>query len=387
MKILALSHSCVSDVNQQLFVALSRLPDVRVELIVPANWVSDITGLPQKPRLLPNVAFPVHALPVAMPGHVSLHFYPRLPLKRLRQFAPDIVLSSQEPWSLSHAQAGRLARRLGVPVTFQTNQNIEKRYLPPFRQMERRAYREAALAMAYSEEARQVLLRKGLRVPSAVVPYGTDLTQFRPGRAEPLRRELGLNGSVVVGYLGRLVPEKGLDTLIGAVARLTRQDPAPDLKVLIVGAGSEEAALRGLVARAGLTPCFVFAGTVPHAEAGEYLRAMDVFVLPSRTTPAWKEQFGRVIVEALACEVPVVGSDSGQIPHLLRETGGGLVFAEGDDAELAERLGALCRDAARRRELGRTGGRAIRARYGFEAVAAQMHGLFRDTLDRRNSHE
>jgi glycosyltransferase involved in cell wall biosynthesis len=102
---------------------------------------------------------------------------------------------------------------------------------------------------------------------------------------------------------------------------------------------------------------------------------MDVFVLPSRTTPRWKEQFGRVLIEALASGVPVVGSDSGQIPHLIRETGGGLVFPEGDEAALALALDALIGNPAERARLAAAGGRAVRERFTCEAVARRLHAL------------
>jgi len=380
MKILALSHSCVTDLNQQLFVALNKKPDVQIELIVPANWISDITGKPQTPRLLPSVDFPVHVLPVAIPGNVSLHFYHRLAAKRFQAFAPDLLLSTQESWSFSHFQAGRVARKLGIPIVFQMNQNILKHYPPPFRWLEQHAYRTAAAATACTEEARQVLLHKGLRAPSHIVPFGVDLTLFHQAQSAPLRRPLGLNGSLVVGYMGRFVPEKGLDTLIEAARMLYQEQPTLDFRVLLVGSGPGEDALRQQIAAAGLTDRFHFTGSIPHDQAGDYLRCMDIFVLPSRTTPSWKEQFGRVIIEALACGVPVVGSDSGQIPHLIRETKGGMVFAEGDASDLAQKLLALASDRSLRQEMGQNGSNSVQAKYTFEAVAGQLHRILTDIL-------
>ena len=93
-----------------------------------------------------------------------------------------------------------------------------------------------------------------------------------------------------------------------------------------------------------------------HERMAEGFARLDVLALPSRTTPTWKEQFGRVIVEALWCGVPVVGSDSGEIPWLIGLTGGGLVFPEGDDAALAGRLTELREDPALRQRLATQGG-------------------------------
>lgn len=385
MKILALSHSCVTDVNQQLFVALQRKPDVQVELIIPAHWRSEYTGQAQTPRLLPAVDFPVHQIPVGMPGQVSLHWYRCLAAKRFRAFAPDLLLSTQEPWSLSHFQAIRVARKLGIPIVFQTNQNIHKRLPPPFCWLEGQAYRTAAAGLAYSEEARQVLIRKGLRAPTHVVPYGLDLSLFHAADSAPLRRRLGLGSRLVLGYLGRFVPEKGLDTLIEAARKLREACPTLDFQALLIGSGPEEDALRQQVAAAGLTERFVFTGSVPHTQAGDYLRCADIFILPSRTTPSWKEQFGRVLIEAMACEIPVVGSDSGQIPHLLHETGGGMIFAEGNADGLAQTLGTLAVTPSLRQQLGRTGALSVQQRYTFDAVATQLHGIFQAILSEPNT--
>jgi glycosyltransferase involved in cell wall biosynthesis len=382
VKILVISHSCVIDVNQQVYVDLAALPDTDVRLIVPANWRSEYTGEALEARVLPSVTFPVYRLPVARPGSVNLHFYKKLPMGELRAWKPDVVLASQEPYSLSGGQGLWLARRLGARFAFQTNQNILKKYPPPFSFIESACFRHAAVAMAYSEEARQVMARKGRTENTAVVPYFTDVRLFTPptmgdkdwAREVSERREqLGLGGAVVVGYLGRLVPEKGLDILLDALARLKTKTP---VKALLVGTGVAEEALKAQAAALGLTDRVAFAGVVPHAEAGRYMACADILALPSRTTPSWKEQFGRVIIEALACGLPVVGSDSGEIPHLIRATGGGRVFREGDADDLAAKLTELADAPALRAELARVGGAAVRERYTSEAVARQLRGLF-----------
>lgn len=381
MRVLAVSHSCVIDVNQQVFVALGQIPGVRIELVVPGNWKNEYSGERQIPSLLPSVNFPVHRLPIAAPGHVSLHFYLQgFPVRRLRQFRPDIVLSAQEPWSLSGLQAAWLSRKLNAPFVFQTNQNILKRYPPPFSWIEAYSYRTAKMALAYSEEARQVLLRKGFRKPSAVLSYATDISMFLPGKSPTLREQLGLRGCVVIGYMGRFVPEKGLDTLVEAVKLLRAKDALVRVKVLMVGAGPDEERLRRLVHTAGLDETFVWTGVVPHLKAGEYMGCIDVFALPSRTMPNWKEQFGRVIIEALACQVPVVGSDSGQIPQLIEMTGGGLIFREGDAVDLREKLLGLLRDPERRRSLGWAGHAAVHRSYTCEAVATRLHKLLETAM-------
>ncbi len=117
-----------------------------------------------------------------------------------------------------------------------------------------------------------------------------------------------------------------------------------------------------------------------HGEMAEGFAQLDVLALPSRTTATWKEQFGRVIVEALWCGVPVVGSDSGEIPWLIELTGGGLVFAEGDPSALAQRLGELREDPALRERLARQGGEAARRLFSVPAATDPLEQMLEGAL-------
>jgi glycosyltransferase involved in cell wall biosynthesis len=371
MKVVAISHSCITDVNQALYVALHSLADTEVELVVPKSWRSEYANAMFGPRLLPGVTFPVHALPISSPGNNSLHFYLRGLAGVLRSARPDIVFVDEEPWSLACAQARRLCARQRLPYVCYTKQNIYKQYPLPFRLLERSVYRSAAAIVALSEEVRAVLQRKGYRGACPLLAHACDLSLFSPQDSRQLRSSLGLNG-FVVGYMGRFVPEKGLDSLVAALAKAKAEIAGRRLSLLLVGAGVEEDKLRIATDGLGLTKDVVFAGVVPHVEAGRYMNCMDAFVLPSLTTPRWKEQFGRVIVEAMACGVPVLGSDSGEIPYLIADTKGGLVFHEGNADDLAEKLRHIVTDDALHAELSRAGAASVHARYTYPAIAAEL---------------
>jgi hypothetical protein len=200
MRVLAVSHSCVTDVNQQLYVSLRRLPGVHVELVVPEVWKSDYSGALQRPSLLPELGIPVHHLPVSVPGHVSLHFYRRGLAKAILAAAPDIVFADEEPWSLPLAQLAPICARLGVPLVCYTKQNIWKRYPAPFSWIEQRTYRRAAAIIALSEEVQAVLRAKGFRGPCPILAHGCDLALFHPQPSEAGRAALGLHGTVI-GYM------------------------------------------------------------------------------------------------------------------------------------------------------------------------------------------
>src|SRR5205807_7518295 len=123
-------------------------------------------------------------------------------------------------------------------------------------------------------------------------------------------------------------------------------------RLRLTGNGPMRDELSG-VARNGLEVEIV--SDISHDDMATAYARMDVLVLPSRTTPTWAEQFGRVLVEALWCGVPVIGSDSGEIPWVINSTGGGVVFPEGDVEALAGRIAHLRADPALRHNLARTG--------------------------------
>jgi glycosyltransferase involved in cell wall biosynthesis len=377
MNILAVSHSCVTDINQKQFVAMSRIPGINVDLLIPSSWRSDVTGNGFTPRALPDVGFPIHQRPIVYPGNVSLHFYTALPHLRDLTHRPDIIFSTQEAWSLSGLQAALLARRWDVPYVFVANQNILKRYPPPFNWIEHYHYKTASAGIASSEESRQVLLSKGMKIPSWVVPFGTDTQMFSCGKHLLLRDQLGLPASNVIGYLGRLVPEKGVDSLLRAAATLSIERNSLDFKLLIVGSGVDEARLRSLAAELGLGPNIVFTGAVAHTEAWRYMQCMDILAVPSRSTPTWKEQFGRVLIESMACGIPVVGSDSGAIPSVINDTSGGLIFPEDDIDAFAAQLRLLLSDDNLRKNIGQKGLTSVRERYTYDAVAKQLVDIFK----------
>ena len=377
MKILAISHSCVTDVNQQLYVALSQIPNVEINLVIPVNWKSEYTGKTIVPSCLPGVDFSVHSLPAGVPGHNSLHFYWRRLYDVIRKFDPDIVFLDEEPWSLIALQTTVICSRLKKKLVCYTKQNIYKSYPIPFKWIEQKVYHSAAAIIALSEEVKSVLRQKGFAGSCPLLAHACDIQLFYQGDAKELREKLGLQG-LVIGFMGRFVPEKGLTTLIQALLLITEKRLDTKISALFVGSGPEESTLKQITSASDKNINFVFAGSVPHLEAGHHLRCMDIFVIPSRTTPSWKEQFGRVIIEAMACGIPVVGSDSGQIPVLIQSTSGGLTFEEGNAEDLAEKLLCLINDPAKRARLGKIGQAAVRSSYTYEAVAQQLHGILVD---------
>jgi glycosyltransferase involved in cell wall biosynthesis len=173
---------------------------------------------------------------------------------------------------------------------------------------------------------------------------------------------------VVIGFIGRIVEAKGLGTLARALGEIR------DLtwRLVVIGSGEFEETVRRMLDESQVGNRVQFLGYVPHEQTARYLSAFDLLVLPSETQSNWEEQFGRVIPEALACGTCVLGSDSGEIPQLIGQSGGGVIFPQRDVAALAEALRGLLSNESRRRELARIGQEWVRNHLSLHATASRM---------------
>jgi glycosyltransferase involved in cell wall biosynthesis len=272
-----------------------------------------------------------------------------------------------EPFSFSAVQWGVAFRGLGTPFGVQCYENIDRDLPGPIRWLRSRVLREAAFVAARSETAAGLARSWGAvgeigLAPPAVPPW--------PSVPATLAER-----SFTVGYAGRLVESKGLFDLLAAVRQLS--DP---VELVLIGDGELRGQLEGQAIPGSTVR--VLDGLSHEQMASGYAR-IDVLVLPSHTTATWKEQFGRVIVEALWCGVPVVGSDSGEIPWLIGLTGGGLIFPEGDRDALAQRLQRLRAQPALRRELAETGRAAVERLFSVPAATDSLERLLMGALESR----
>lgn len=367
MRIAVISHACVIDVNQRLFKQLCRHDDVELLMVAPRRWRASI-GMTVDYREVEDAGFESAPLPVIGSGRISLHLYRGL-AATLRRFNPEVVYLDEEPYSLPAWQTLRICRSERYRLCFMSAQNRFKRYPWPFRRIERNALDYAELAVPPAPAVGDVLRRKGFEGEIVVIPHFVDLDLFRPLDRSELREELGLRGTVL-GYIGRLTEEKGIADLQRAAELLWRR--GEDVSLLLVGGGPMSEDLRAWSyeapdGRVALT------GPVPHSAAPEYMNVFDIMVLPSRTTHNWEEQFGRVLVEAPACEVPTVGSSSGNIPHIIDRLGSGLVFTERNPEALADAVQQLLADPEEGRAMARAARSKAERLFSLPAVAEKLY--------------
>lgn len=385
MRLLVVSHPCVTPINQQFYADVERQTGWDVTLVVPQAW-RDGYGRVRTADRWPAFGGQILTVPVWRSGSVPLHAYRSTFAGVFRDVDPDAVYVHHEPYAVATAQVYAAHRAAGRgPIGFYSAQNIAKAYPPPFRWTERAVFRQSAFAFPVSATVEGVLRTKGYAGASVPLALGVDGAVYRPPSAADraaTRTRLGAGeADLLLGYLGRVTEAKGLRTLAHALAGLG------DLswRLAVVGAGPFENGWDALAADLGIGDRIVRTGYVPHTEAPGYLGALDALVVPSETQPGWKEQFGRVVVESMACGTAVVGSDSGEIPVLLERTGGGLVFPEGDAHALAAQIRRIAEDPSLRVRLAEAGGAAVRRDFSLNRVVTTFAETVEDAVARYRS--
>lgn len=380
MKILLITHACqMRAEGQQRAQRLGNLRGVDLRVLVPDRWMEYGTWRTPQPPVNPSYAFEVGKVRWAWtgPGQWYLHHYPDL-AKILRSFRPDVIDLWEEPWGLVSVQACHLRNRLlpAAKVVVETEANINRHHPFPFTTFRRYTLRNADFAVTRQTEGIGVLRAHGYRGPARFVGNGVDPDVFRPLDRAACKRALGLKG-FVVGYVGRMIESKGLMDAVEALARL----PA-NVTLIFVGSGVFQTALERSAAALGLGERVKFLPPHEMADLPVLMNAMDALLLVSRTTRTWKEQFGRVIIEAHACGIPVIGSDSGSIPEIV--AGGGVIVPESDPVRLAEAIRQLQADPGMTAELGRRGRQQVERSYTWQRLAEQMHDIYLGLLEKRS---
>ncbi len=371
MKILVVDHNAIDPVSQVLYRAIALEGGVDVRLVVPDTWHDNYRTLRGQAE---KDGDRFEVLPLRVFFHSRTHrlIYRGLG-RQLRDYRPDILYVNAEPENFQTIQcAMACAGYPDIRFVFSTWRNISYdhgRFPYQFAALhamaERHVLRRADHGVAFVPEAPGIFSRLGFNRLTWVPPE-IDTTLFKPLEAAERRTP----GGMTVGYAGRLQKLKGVDVLLRAIARL----PA-DFRLVVVGAGPDEHHLRALCNSLGLDLRVQWHPPVARRDMPAVLTAMDVLVLPSRTGRQWKEQFGRVLVEAMACGVPVIGSNSGSIPHVIGTAG--QVVAEGDVDGLSGAIARLRTDSLLREQCVRSGLDRVRTEYDVPVIAARFLSLLR----------
>jgi glycosyltransferase involved in cell wall biosynthesis len=366
MHVVMISKACVVGAYQRKLEEIARFADVDLTVLVPPSWRDERGELVLERAHTQGYELLVE--PMRFNGSFHLHYYPGL-RRRLADLRPDLVHVDEEPYNLATAHAVWAARRAGARTLFFSWQNINKTYPWPFRWFERYVLGNVDYGLVGNRASADIWRDKGYVGSLQVIPqFGVDPAIFKP-QARPA----GFDSEFVIGAVGRLVFEKGNDLLLRAAAALPGR-----WRVIFCGDGPEREALQGLARDLKVQQHVSFEGQVASTRMPDCYRRFDAVVVASRTRPNWKEQFGRVLIEAMASGVPVVGSDSGEIPNVVGDAG--LIFAENDVVALRQHLLYLQQQPEMRQKLGRRGRQRVLDQYTQARVAAQTVAVYREIV-------
>jgi glycosyltransferase involved in cell wall biosynthesis len=381
MKVLMLSKALIVGAYQKKLEEMAAIEGVELTVVMPPSW-NDPRGGTRLERVHTS-GYELLVTNLSFNGNFHLHFYPKL-RSIVRRVQPDIFHIDEEPYNLATFHAMWLAQSIGAKTVVFTWQNLLRRYPPPFSLMERYVLNKADALLVGNAEAAEVWRRKGYLGPMHLIPqFGVDPAIYyrrervsKRGKTSVFkRRNVGSPSmpALVIGYVGRMVEEKGIELLLHAVSKL---DGPWNLQIL--GDGPDRKRLEYMAQWLGIGPRVTFDEKMPSSHLPNYFSGLDVLVLPSLTRSNWKEQFGRVLIEAMACDVIALGARSGAIPEVIGEAG--LTFEEGNADELRSQLQRLLEDVALRKDLREKGRKRVTDHYTQAAIARHTVEVYRQLM-------
>ncbi|MEL6456851.1 MAG: hormogonium polysaccharide biosynthesis glycosyltransferase HpsO [Cyanobacteria bacterium J06621_15] len=388
MKILVASHTYIVDLNCEKLRALSRLqPDIEVTVVVPKKWrPGGVQNKIIETEYRDEGNFRIVPISNFSENHQGLLTFGSDLFELLSEFRPNIIHVEQGSRGLAYAEMITLNAllRLKAKNVFFTWWNLPYQLKFPISILENYNLDNSHGIISGNQDGAEILRDRGYEGPIKVMPQlGVDETLFAPKQQPELARKVGIEpGEFVVGFVGRFVPEKGIMTLLDALVKI--KDKA--WKFLLLGRGELKEEILQKAEEKGIKDRIILIESVPHDEVADYINLMSTLILPSETTykfktltsVGWKEQFGHVIIEAMACKVPVIGSDSGEIPHVIGDAG--LIFPEGNAEELANRLEQLIDNPDLTENIAQMGYAKAMAQYTNIALAKQQLEFYQELV-------
>lgn len=367
MRVLCIGHSYVVPENRAIEKWIAGHCNIEIGILGPAKWPGDLRKLEfEFTQTKSNYSeFPVET---KLPKFIHLFSYNMREIREVLQKGWDGVYVWEEPYVRAALRLGREIRACGLPYTFLTDQNIPKRFPWPFSRWEREFVKGSKGWAGCGMQVLEVQKQRGYPQENVVLlPHCVDTSRFRrasPEAKEKIHAQWGLRGPVI-GYVGRFVEEKGIDLILEVLGKI---DLALWGGLVFLGSGPMEPIIRKWIKEKG------FDGRarvelIKHGDMPDVLPGIDILFSASQTRKNWKEQLGRMLIEAMACGIPNVASDSGEIPNTVGA--GGIIFPEHSPMAAQEALERLLRDPGLRESIGNLAIQESR-RFSCETLGPQM---------------
>ena len=339
---------------------------VALAAAVPDRWTPLGLQIEQKTSAGEDGGFRTVPIPVGSDEPDGDPAWSARALRRLfTDFRPDLVQIEEEPWTRAAAAAARAARRLRIPYVLLVRESLPLGHGLTRGFRRGRLLRGARGVLGVNEAAARLATRRHAALPHAVVPQ---LGVVLPATAA----HAGQTG-LAVGFLGRLIPEKGLDLLFRACVKVIGR-----WTITVIGSGPAQEELEELAGRLGIAGRVTWLGALPRQRVDEVWRRLDCVVIPSRTAPRWVESVPRAALEAMAHAIPVIATNSGALPATLGPAG--LIVPEEDVGQLTNALQRLHDEPAARVRLGTLGRQRVMDEFTDSAVAMKTLQFWRSVL-------
>ena len=301
-------------------------------------------------------------------------------------FNKDLIFTADITWLFSY-QAAMAKKKFGnklvvlewenIPFIYENDKNI--------REIKKTVRENADAFIAVTQRAKEALVLEGVDEKKiAVIPPGVDADHFMPQTDARLegRKEFNLDEKdIVILFAGRLVWEKGIYDYIHA-AKMVVSDPQMknrSIKFIIIGKGPEEEGIRARAKELGIYDRFLFINSVPYHDMPKFFNMSDIFVLPSIPTKTWQEQLGMVLIESMACGLPVISAYSGSIPEVVGDSG--ILVQPNDPHSLAEGMKKLVKDENLRKKYSLMGREKVLKNYNSKNISSKIGEIFERLID------
>lgn len=334
MRVLCFGHSYCIAINRSIERYLVQTGIMDCTCVGPSSWPGDLRPIAFEPEIQGSK---LNAIPIATRFSKSIHLfnYKKSDIEKILVSHPcDLAYIWQEPYCRVTLLLSRILREKKIPYVFFTNQNIIKKYPWPFSSWEKEVVKNANGWIACGKTIFDAQTQRGFYKNGIILPFAVNTELFMPAvqkDKEKLWKDWGVCGPVI-GYVGRLTPEKGIRTILKILETL---NPACWGGMVFFGSGPLEHEIKNWALEHGWQDKVVVR-LVKHSAMPLELPGLDVLIAPSQTTTTWREQFGRMLIEAMASGVPIITSDSGEIPNTVGDSG--LVVPEKDVDGFAKKI-------------------------------------------------
>lgn len=318
-------------------------------IIVPEEWNEGGQIIESKTNEI-NSKCKIVAIKTFMNHHGATYFYQTIKLiNSLNKFQPDIIHIHEEPWSISAFQTIILSKfflRKNKPKIIIDSAAINTKKILGFKSLENYVSRNCDVIFARNAECEMVLRERGCKNPIYHLYNGVDEDLFfsldNNNKIEQLKEKYSIpHEKKIIGFVGRMIHEKGIFDFLSAIKMLEKRE-YDDKHFIMVGNGPEKENVVKYIQENDLNNHITVLNKVPSLKMPEIMNIIDLLILPSYSTAQWKEQFGRVLIEAMSCGKAVIGSNSGGIPEVIGNKG--YIFPEKNPEEIRSLICSITKE-------------------------------------------